>query len=194
VARPRTYIPADVVEAAKQVFWEQGYEATGIADLAARTGLGRSSLYHGFGDKRALFAAVLDSYSESFIEPLVEPMERESADIETVASFFMGLRNHLLDRRQGRRGCLLVNTIAELSRRDGDAHRRAVAYRDRLHRAFANALGGRSTGRVGDVATIDRRSRLLAAATFGVWLSARIDPVDAAGLCDEIVAEVESWR
>ena len=44
------------------------------------------------------------------------------------------------------------------------------------------------------VAAIGRRSPLLAAATLGVWLSARIDPVDAAGLCDEIAAEVESWR
>src|SRR5437867_902685 len=191
MARPRTYISADVVEAAKQVFWEQGYEATGIADLEARTGLGRSSLYHGFGDKRELFATVLDRYGDSFIDPLISPMERKSADIETVASFFVGLKDHLLDRRSARRGCLLVNTIAELSGRHKAARRRAVAYRNRLRRAFANSLGGPSNGRVGDVAAIDRRSRLLAAATLGVWLSARIDPVDAAGLCDEIIAEVE---
>src|SRR5947207_2557113 len=152
LARPKTYIPAEVIETAKQVFWEQGYEATGIADLEVRTGLGRSSLYHGFGGKRALFAAVLDRYSDSFIEPRIAPMERQSAGIETVASFFMGLKEHLLDRPRGRRGCLLVNTIVELSGRDGDASRRAVAYRDRLRRAFANALGGQSAERTGDVA------------------------------------------
>src|SRR5439155_5291833 len=99
VARPRTYIPAEVIDAAKQVFWEQGYEATAIADLEERTGLGRSSLYHGFGDKRTLFATVLDRYDDSFIDPLISPMERKSAGIETVASFFVELKDHLLDRR-----------------------------------------------------------------------------------------------
>jgi hypothetical protein len=121
-------------------------------------------------------------------------MEQQSADIETVASFFKGLKDHLLDRQRERRGCLLVNSIVELAGRDRDAHRRAVAYRDRLREAFANALAGGLAGSVRDVAATGRRSRVLVAATFGVWLSARIDSVEAAGLCDEIVAEIRSWR
>jgi TetR/AcrR family transcriptional repressor of nem operon len=69
VGRPRTFEPDTVLERAMHVFWAKGYEATGIADLEEATGLGRQSLYGAFGDKRALFARVVDFYFERVLKP-----------------------------------------------------------------------------------------------------------------------------
>ena len=67
--RPRSFEPETVLERAMHVFWAKGYEATGIADLEAATGLGRQSLYGAFGDKRALFARVVEFYFERVLKP-----------------------------------------------------------------------------------------------------------------------------
>ena len=45
MGRPKGYDRDDVVVAARDLFWERGYEATSISDLEQRTGLNRSSLY-----------------------------------------------------------------------------------------------------------------------------------------------------
>lgn len=56
-----------MVEAAGDLFWEQGYEKTSIGELEKKTGLDRSSLYHAFGNKHALFRAAPFPVLASFI-------------------------------------------------------------------------------------------------------------------------------
>lgn len=186
MARPRSFRPEKVVEAAKHVFWERGYDGTAVEDLERRTRLNRSSLYLAFGTKRAIFYRALLWYEESFIAPLLAPMERPTASDADIATFFSMLARRF--RKNGpvsRQGCFMVNSIAELEGRDARVHAMAVAYRDRLRRAFANALA--TAGDAGtDPARVDRLSRFLSAATIGVWLQARVDPIDAARTCDAL--------
>jgi AcrR family transcriptional regulator len=47
----------------------QGYDGVGMAELEARTGLNRSSLYNSFGDKNHLFASALGRYTETLGSP-----------------------------------------------------------------------------------------------------------------------------
>lgn len=186
MARPRSFTSDSVVEAAKHVFWERGYEGTAVEDLERKTQLNRSSLYLAFGTKQALFYRALDWYEESFIGPLLEPMERQTASDADIATFFSTLARRF--RNNGpvaRQGCLMINSIAELEGRDARMHEVAVAYRDRLRRAFANALAGTRPARK-DRARLDRIARFLSAATLGVWLQARVDPIDAAKACDAL--------
>src|SRR5919106_5876675 len=139
--RPRGYARDDVVEAARAAFWENGYDGTALSDLEGRTGLNRSSLYHAFGNKRQIFDVALDSYVQDVIDPLVGRLESGPNGLEAVTTFFSGVKAIILDERgDGRRGCLMVNTIAELSSRDGKAAARASWFRDRLSGAFARAL------------------------------------------------------
>jgi AcrR family transcriptional regulator len=194
VPRPREYERANVVEAAKNSFWARGYEGASIVDLEESTGLNRSSLYLAFGAKRGLFDAALDDYEGSFIASRVGAMEGASPGLAEIVGFFSGIRAYLLeDPELSQRGCLMVNTIAELAGRDPDATHRGIVFRDQLRRAFTHALEGASADRDGAQATIRQRAWMLTAATFGVWLTARIDPLDAADLCDAITAEISSW-
>ena len=58
--RPRSFDVADALDRARAVFWNLGFAATSLDDLAAATGLNRPSLYAAFGDKHALYLAALE--------------------------------------------------------------------------------------------------------------------------------------
>jgi AcrR family transcriptional regulator len=49
-----------MVEAAAELMQARGIAATGVSDVLAATGTGKSQLYHHFGDKRGLVLAVID--------------------------------------------------------------------------------------------------------------------------------------
>ena len=193
MARPRRIAKEDIVEAAKDAFWESGYEGTALSDLEERTGLNRSSLYHAFGSKRELFDEALDRYWEDVPDRLLSPLESEPS-LDAIVAFFEGVKQVVLDERGGtRRGCLLVNTIAELATHDEGAAHRGAGLRDRLHHAFVRALEEAGTDDAVDAGVV-RKARMLTVSTFGIWICARIDLVNAAEMCDEIGGEVESWR
>jgi len=50
---------ASLLATARRVFCEPGYAATSMDDLTAPAGLTRGALYHHFGDKKGLLAAVV---------------------------------------------------------------------------------------------------------------------------------------
>lgn len=49
-----------LIAAARRAFAAQGYAAASMDNLTAEVGLTRGALYHNFGDKRGLLAAVVD--------------------------------------------------------------------------------------------------------------------------------------
>ncbi|HEX5791843.1 MAG TPA: TetR/AcrR family transcriptional regulator [Rheinheimera sp.] len=51
---------ARLISAARKAFAEKGYAAASMDELTAEAGLTRGALYHNFGDKRGLLAAVVD--------------------------------------------------------------------------------------------------------------------------------------
>lgn len=190
MGRPRSFDTQEVVEAATHVFWEKGYAGTAIEDLERRTTLNRSSLYWAFGSKEGLFLRTLDAYLNGFIAPRLAPMEQEGADTRAIEGFFVGLAQHFrADDVSARRGCLVVNSIAEFEGRGNKLGNQARAFRDRLDRAFSNALASGL-----DPERAAERARLLTSATLGVWLAARIAPADAAGMCDAWIRHVQGWH
>ncbi|MFJ3145703.1 TetR/AcrR family transcriptional regulator [Streptomyces halstedii] len=62
VGRPRVFDMEAVLEAAMLLFWEQGYEATSLAQLRETTGLSSASLYGAFGSKEGLFEKAVEHY------------------------------------------------------------------------------------------------------------------------------------
>jgi TetR/AcrR family transcriptional regulator, transcriptional repressor for nem operon len=187
--RPRGFDVRDVVEAAKDLFWERGYQGTTLADLEVATGLNRSSLYQAFGTKEALFVSALDAYVDSFVAARLAGMERPGAKPHDVVGFFRGLAELFRrDPELARRGCMWVNAVAEFAGRE-PPDTRAAEYRDRLDAAFAGSLsGGAET-----VLLVKERSRMLTATTFGIWLTVRVDAVEGARVSDHVAAAVTAW-
>jgi TetR/AcrR family transcriptional repressor of nem operon len=192
VAGRRSYTDADLVVAAKEVFWDRGYEGTTIDHLQAATGLSRSSLYLVFDTKRALLDAALAEYVASFTDVALHPVEAPEAGLPEAAAFFRGLASYFR-RADAQRGCLFINTIAELSGRDPSFSPVAAAFASRLRAAFTNALGNAAAGGAMSRKHVARRAELLAVAVLGVWLSVRSDTTAAATTCRFVAQEITSW-
>jgi len=55
---------AAIIEAAREVFAEMGYDAAGVRDVIRRTELASGTFYNYFPDKEAVFRAVLDESAQ----------------------------------------------------------------------------------------------------------------------------------
>jgi AcrR family transcriptional regulator len=62
---------AALLGAARTLFTEKGYAATGTEEIVQRAGLTRGALYHHFRNKEDLFRAVLELVEEELITDLV---------------------------------------------------------------------------------------------------------------------------
>jgi TetR/AcrR family transcriptional repressor of nem operon len=192
VPRPRAFDEAEVVTAAKELFWQQGYEATSIGDLEAATGLSRSSLYAAFATKRDLFSAAVRDYVGSFIDPRLGSLEREDAGLQEIIGYFKDLARLFKDP-EAQRGCLMINTIGESAGRDAEFTRHGKNFLERVRSAFANAL--ERSVRAGAMTRREATARasLLASAMVGAWMTVRVDSAAARMLCQTTATHVASW-
>ena len=142
MARPKGYDRDAALVAARDLFWEQGYERASIADLEKRTGLNRSSIYREFGSKRELFSAALRCYADRVIAGLLAGLRDDRGPgLDAVTALFQRLAELFrCETGVSTRGCLMVNAIAELATHDQGVRADAAAYRDRLRASFEAAL------------------------------------------------------
>lgn len=68
---------AKLIAAARQAFAEHGYAGTSMDELTAAAGLTRGALYHHFGDKRGLLAAVVEAVDSEMAAAAVAKAERK---------------------------------------------------------------------------------------------------------------------
>ena len=114
--RPREFKTEQVLEAAMQQFWRAGYEATSLQDLLQVMHLSKSSLYQTFGSKHELFLRSIDFYQQS----LVDEIYKSLSNSRTSKAFLKQLLENVIAEAASKKkkGCLLVNTVNELSHRD----------------------------------------------------------------------------
>ena len=89
---------SELIEAALRLFAERGFRATTIADIASATGTAHGLVYHYFGSKDELLAAVLGRYS--FL-PRLQALLEVSPDrpaSEVLSEIAIGLSAMLRDR------------------------------------------------------------------------------------------------
>ena len=196
MARPKGYDRDAVLLAARDLFWEQGYERVSIADLEARTGLNRSSIYAEFGSKHGIFTAALECYADQVIAGLLAGMQApDGAGLDAIVALFERLSGlFACDTAVAARGCLMVNAAAEMAAHDPEVRAQAQAYRDRLRTSFGAALARAAAAREISSERVTERARVLASALMGAWLSVRIDPADASALCADLARQVDGWR
>jgi TetR/AcrR family transcriptional repressor of nem operon len=88
---------ARIVEAAMGLFWEHGYERTGIADITAAAGVRSGSLYHFFATKEHVLTAVLEAYLGGLEPQVMGPAFESTGDpVERVFAVLAGYRRRIL--------------------------------------------------------------------------------------------------
>jgi TetR/AcrR family transcriptional repressor of nem operon len=174
MGRPKEFERDRVVEEALEVFWSRGYVAASLDELTTATGLGRGSLYNEFGDKHTLFLEALDRYRAARLAAVLGILDRVPSVRAGIAAVLHGAVEALFSDAT-RRGCLMVNSIAELASRDPGVAARARDSFERTATAFQAALErGRRSGEFSSDLDARRMSRYLASALNSIRLLAKV--------------------
>ena len=136
-----------VLDAAAALFQAQGYHATGMRDVIAKTGLSPGAFHHHFPTKESLAMAVIDervapAVREAWIDPVREAVHLRQSIVAVFADIIRGL-----DDRGKVSGCPLNNLAMELSltnARMRDALRSVfVEWQDALETRIAKSARGK---------------------------------------------------
>lgn len=117
MGRIREFDEEKVLDAAMQLFWEKGYEATSLSDLTSRMGIQRPSIYSAFGDKKALFEAALRKYTMSRATDVRTRLQSNPSVKEAFCAFFEDVIAEEYTEVPSR-GCFCINTMVELAPHD----------------------------------------------------------------------------
>lgn len=193
MGRTQEFDTVAVVQAARDVFWDRGFEATSLADLEVATGVRRSSLYHAFESKRGLFDAAVQDYLDTVIRPRLAVLARATDGRAGLAAYFSGVQTVIatLPDDSPRRGCLLLNSAAGFAGHD-DALRQVVdGYRAELTGAVSDALArSRPDADAGELAA---EARLLTSLSVSALLLARVNREEAVAILDVALAQLDRW-
>lgn len=176
MARPREFDETAALEAALGCFWDRGYEATSVRDLAESMGLSAPSLYNAYGDKRALFVQALEHYLDHSMRERIERLERSLPPKQAIRKFVVEIIDHSVRDRE-RRGCFLVNSALEVAPHD---KKLGGLIADRL--AELEAFFARSIRKAQAEGTVPRErvgkdlARLLLGTVLGIRVLARVRP------------------
>jgi AcrR family transcriptional regulator len=97
------------LDALSDAFWTKGYSGASLDDLAAAAGVTRPTLYAAFGDKQAMYLAVIARVERVMARQLAAALTLDRSLVEGLIAFYdfaMGL--HLAGPMQ--RGCLAICT------------------------------------------------------------------------------------
>jgi len=137
--RPKEYDDATVIDAAMDVFWTNGYEASSTQELCERTGLGRGSLYHAFGSKQKLYEQALQRYQALGLAFQTEILSAPGSAKERLKALLQWGIEGDLDPAI-RRSCMGLFSVMERSSKDPVIEQINRAYVIRLEAALCHVI------------------------------------------------------
>ncbi|MEE8105647.1 MAG: TetR/AcrR family transcriptional regulator [Planctomycetota bacterium] len=172
-----------LVEAARELFWDQGYRATGIAQILKKAEARSGSLYHFFPTKEDLLLAVLEKYRVQLRPWLLDPIfQRVTDPIERIFALLDGYRQGLIlsDCKQG---CPIGNLALEVGSQL-PAAREGIEENFRGWSAGVRECLEEASGRLPEGADLERISLFVLTTMEGAVMLARsyqsLEPYDSA--------------
>lgn len=150
---------ARLLEAAAAAFASKGYAATSVAAIAREAQLGKSTVFHHFENKEALYLAVIADAVESFGERLNTMLSSRGPTLEVLGNF---QREHLLHMRENRQVTQLI--LRELQA-PALAHKRSLVV-NLLRRNLERLAGFLERAQQGGEIRADANCRLAAMFLF----------------------------
>ncbi len=182
--RPKAFDRTDVLEKALGLFWSQGYEATGMAQLVQTMGIGRQSIYNAFGDKRALYLAALEHYYDTRMQKMLQGLRGEGSPLARLKATVQGAGS------PNAKGCMVCNSMAEFGSHEPDVNAQLRRYVSAQEEAFANVLiQAQQAGEISSNAKPRVLARQLVATMQGMALLNRAS-IDNAFIGDAITASL----
>lgn len=158
------------LKAAAELFATHGYSSTSISSIAEAAGVRSASLYHAFGSKEGLLAAVAEQAASEFFEQLdvLVDVSEPSRAVARLADSFE--RNPLFLRLQ-------LILVLERGDEDPELLRSAVAVREQARRMVAGWLSGHLRPTTSDTRAqaLDDVSRVFMAFMDGAFIARQVD-------------------
>ncbi|MRH87715.1 TetR family transcriptional regulator [Nocardia sp. SYP-A9097] len=117
MGRARRFDESNLLDAATELFWSNGYDSTSVEDVSAATGVGNGSIYAAYGSKQGLFLAAFERYCEARAQFVRATTESAPG---TARSAIRALLRAIIEdcaTQPHRRGCLMINSVAHLASR-----------------------------------------------------------------------------
>ncbi|MEC0106086.1 TetR/AcrR family transcriptional regulator [Paenibacillus taichungensis] len=176
MVRQREFDTDQALEAAMQIFWDKGFEATSLSDLTTAMGIQRPSLYAAFGDKKELFETALRRYTTLHAAQVRSRLQHTSSVKEAFRALFehIGAEGDLTDARHG---CFCINTMVELA-----PHDPKFAVLTREHQMYLVAIfketieRGQETGELSNDLDSSALSKSLVVSMIGLTVMMKSEP------------------
>lgn len=176
MVRQREFDTDKALEAAMQIFWDKGFEATSLSDLTTSMGIQRPSLYAAFGDKKELFETALRRYTTLHAAQVRSRLQHTSSVKEAFRALFehIGAEGDVTDPRHG---CFCINTMVELA-----PHDPKLAVLTREHQMYLAAIfkdtieRGQETGELSDDLDAIALSKSLVVSMIGLTVMMKSEP------------------
>lgn len=128
----------NIENTAARLFYEQGYNSTGINQIIAEAGIAKASLYAHFPSKVDILKKYLQNTSESSIEVLRSIVEQKQTPQEKVLSVFDSLLN--FSHETNFNGCQFLNIAAEIPQSNDDILSIIQGHKDKIRQLFLEIL------------------------------------------------------
>ncbi|SEN42242.1 TetR/AcrR family transcriptional regulator [Paenibacillus sp. OK076] len=176
MVRQREFDTDQALEAAMQIFWDKGFEATSLSDLTTVMGIQRPSLYAAFGDKKELFETALRRYTTLHAAQVRFRLQHTSSVKEAFRALFehIGAEGDVTDARHG---CFCINTMVELA-----PHDPKFAVLTREHQMYLAAIfketieRGQETGELSNDLDANDLSKSLVVSMIGLTVMMKSEP------------------
>lgn len=117
MGRPRRFDESNLLDAATELFWSRGFDSTSVEDVSLATGVGNGSIYAAYGSKRGLFLAAFERYCERRARLVREAIGSAGGSARcAVRALYQAIIEDCA-AQPDRRGCLMINSIAQLGTR-----------------------------------------------------------------------------
>ena len=121
-----------IVETAERLFYAEGVRAVGIDRIIAEAEVAKMTLYNHFPSKDDLILAVLQFREEKFDGLFDKWMQKHvKAGMNRLEAFFAALKDWF--KSPGFRGCMFINSCAELADANHAGSKFAAQHKDRFH-------------------------------------------------------------
>jgi TetR/AcrR family transcriptional repressor of nem operon len=176
MARPRGFDETAALDAAIECFRQRGYEATSVRDLTDCMGIGPTSLYNSFGDKRALFIKALERYVDCSVRARLARLESSLPPKQAVRTLIEDVvERSLTDRTRG--GCLLINSALEIAPHDPEVGAEIAKRLGEIEGFFRRSISAaQSSGTIPRKLNSSDFARLLLSVLLGIRVLARSKP------------------
>jgi AcrR family transcriptional regulator len=162
-----------LLDAAKQIFARQGFEAARLEDIAAGAGYTRGAFYANFKSKEDIFFALFEEWVRERIDSFTSALRRHSDPAEKLVA----LRTHYAELATDRRLVLISMEFKLFAMRHPEAHARLRSRHRRIRASFGE-LFSELMGELGKTLGIayPAASACLGAVAQGLLLEHLLDP------------------